>query len=109
MVAPENSDIAFRMAGDAGFYGAECDVQRASDGTFMIMHDGTLNRVTNGTGSVREHTLEELRTYIIGGGTDTAVQNKNINCLLDRGGLVYSASANKWVVNASDPRTAERQ
>ena len=109
MVAPENSDIAFRMAGDAGFYGAECDVQRASDGTFVIMHDSTLNRVSNGTGAVSEHTLEELRTYIIGGGTDTAVQNKHINCLLDRGGLVFSEAANKWVVNASDPRTNERQ
>ena len=107
-VAPENSDLAFRMAGDAGFYGAECDVQKSSDGTFVIMHDTSLTRTTSGTGTVASHTLSELRGYIIGGGSDTSVRDKLVSHLNNYGGLVYSTSQNAWV-SAGTARTDLRQ
>ncbi len=31
------------------------------DGYLVAMHDETLNRTTNGTGLVKEHTLEEIK------------------------------------------------
>ena len=33
-----------------------------SDGKFVIMHDSTLDRTTNGTGEVHKHTFDEIRT-----------------------------------------------
>lgn len=39
----------------------EIDLQMTKDGYLVAMHDETLNRTTNGTGLVKEHTLEELK------------------------------------------------
>ncbi|GAB6602275.1 glycerophosphodiester phosphodiesterase [Bacillus cereus] len=39
----------------------EIDLQMTKDGHLVAMHDETVNRTTNGTGLVKEHTLEELK------------------------------------------------
>ncbi|MFH4202017.1 glycerophosphodiester phosphodiesterase family protein, partial [Acinetobacter baumannii] len=39
----------------------EIDLQMTKDGHLVAMHDETLNRTTNGTGLVKEHTLEERK------------------------------------------------
>ncbi|KAG5465182.1 hypothetical protein LSCM4_00635 [Leishmania orientalis] len=39
----------------------EVDVWRTSDGVLILMHDETLDRTTNGTGRVCDHTLAEVR------------------------------------------------
>ncbi|CAG9584151.1 putative glycerophosphoryl diester phosphodiesterase [Leishmania major strain Friedlin] len=39
----------------------EVDVWRTSDGALILMHDETLDRTTNGTGRVCDHTLAEVR------------------------------------------------
>lgn len=44
--APENSLAAFQAAADAG-YGVEFDVRPARDGTPMVFHDATLERMTS--------------------------------------------------------------
>lgn len=65
-LAPENTLPAF-AAGLA--YGADVlhlDVQRTRDGTVVALHDGTVDRTTNGSGKVSEMTLEELRTLDAG-------------------------------------------
>ena len=38
-VAPENTLPAFEKAGEAKFYGVECDVHITSDGEWVIMHN----------------------------------------------------------------------
>jgi glycerophosphoryl diester phosphodiesterase len=58
---PENSVEAFRAAVEAGFGWVEFDVQAASDGTPVIIHDETLDRTTMGTGPVARRRGEELR------------------------------------------------
>ena len=35
--------------------------QMTKDGHLVAMHDEILNRTTNGTGLVKEHTLEEIK------------------------------------------------
>src|SRR5262249_54968870 len=50
--APENTLLAFDLAFDLGAEAIECDVQRTSDGQLVILHDGTLNRTTDGKGPV---------------------------------------------------------
>ncbi|MBQ9740762.1 MAG: glycerophosphodiester phosphodiesterase family protein, partial [Kiritimatiellae bacterium] len=41
----------------------EFDVQRCKTGEFVLMHDSTIERLTTGTGRIREHSLEELKSF----------------------------------------------
>jgi glycerophosphoryl diester phosphodiesterase len=60
--APENTMTAIRLAlAEPAIQGIEVDVQLSRDGVPILMHDFTLERTTNGTGLVKDHTLEELR------------------------------------------------
>jgi glycerophosphoryl diester phosphodiesterase len=58
---PENTLLAFRKALEAGADGIELDVQLTRDGEVVILHDETLDRTTDGSGPVGEHTLSQLR------------------------------------------------
>ncbi len=59
--APENTLAAFRKAIELKPGMIECDIRRTKDGKLVIIHDATLERTTNGSGKVADHTLEELR------------------------------------------------
>ena len=58
---PENTLIAFQAAMDAGVPMIELDVTLSRDRKVVVIHDATLERTTNGHGSVHDHTLEELK------------------------------------------------
>lgn len=60
-VAPENTLAAFAAAEAAGAHGLELDVQLSSDGVPVVIHDRTLNRTSNGHGSVSRRTLAQLK------------------------------------------------
>jgi glycerophosphoryl diester phosphodiesterase len=64
--APENTLLAFALAFDLGAEAIECDVQRSRDGELVIIHDGTVNRTTDGTGAVAEMRGDELRALNAG-------------------------------------------
>ena len=59
--APENTLAAFRKALEAGADGVELDLHGSRDGYPVVIHDPTLDRTTNGNGTVAEAPLEELR------------------------------------------------
>lgn len=59
--APENTLEAFRLARDMGADGVELDVQFTKDRQLVVIHDETIDRVSDGTGYVADYTLEELR------------------------------------------------
>lgn len=63
---PENTMPAFQAAIDAGADYFELDVRTTSDGKFVIMHDNTLDRTTNGSGEVYKHTFDEVRALDAG-------------------------------------------
>jgi glycerophosphoryl diester phosphodiesterase len=63
---PENTMPAFQAAIDAGADYFELDVRTTSDAKFVIMHDNTLDRTTNGTGEVHKHTFDEIRALDAG-------------------------------------------
>lgn len=69
-VAPENTLPSFRMAGEYGFWGAECDTSPTEDGVWIIMHDDTVDRTTDGTGKVGELTYTEIATMTIDAGNN---------------------------------------
>ncbi len=61
--APENTLEAFKMAIDMQADGIELDVQLTKDNEVVVIHDETINRVSNGAGRVRDFTLEELKQF----------------------------------------------
>ncbi len=64
--APENTLSAFRLAMQNGAEGVELDTKLTADGFVVIMHDQTLDRTTNGKGSISRYTLNELRALDAG-------------------------------------------
>ena len=58
---PSNTMYAFKRALKAGADMLELDGGVTSDGQVVVMHDTTLDRVTNGTGTIASHTLEQIR------------------------------------------------
>lgn len=59
--ATENTLSAFELAVTQGADGVELDVQLTKDNKMVVFHDETLDRVTNGTGFLKDYTLEELK------------------------------------------------
>jgi glycerophosphoryl diester phosphodiesterase len=59
--APENTLAAFRRAAELGADAIELDAKLTRDGTVVCHHDRTLERTTNGSGRVRDHTWDEIR------------------------------------------------
>jgi len=59
--AHENTLTAFRQAADAGIDYVEVDVRRTADGHYVLMHDSTVDRMTDGQGKVSDLSLEQIR------------------------------------------------
>ncbi len=65
-VAPSNTMVAFQRAVDAGADVLDADLHMTADGELVLIHDETVDRTSNGTGAVRDLTLDELRTLDFG-------------------------------------------
>jgi len=61
--APENSLKSIEDAIVMGVDMVEIDVRKTKDGVFILMHDKTINRTTNGKGKVSDKTYGELQNY----------------------------------------------
>ncbi len=60
-LAAENSIASIKAAKDAGAKWSEIDVQRTSDGYYILNHDSTFARVARDTRAPSEMTLDEVR------------------------------------------------
>ncbi|CAB1060547.1 Glycerophosphoryl diester phosphodiesterase (EC [Olavius sp. associated proteobacterium Delta 1] len=58
---PENTLAAFEAAVEAGADMIELDVTLSRDRKVVVIHDATLDRTTNGKGTVADFTLAELK------------------------------------------------
>lgn len=67
---PENSSSAFAKAALSG-YGIELDVQRANDGTPVVFHDDTLDRMTAETGPLARRNAAQLGAIALAGSAQT--------------------------------------
>ena len=63
LVHPENSLPAIQRAIDLGVDIIELDVKVTKDGVPVLMHDGTINRTTTGSGKPSDFTFEEIRRF----------------------------------------------
>ena len=64
-VAPENTLPALKKAGQAGYYACEFDVYPTKDGVWVLMHDDTIERTTDGKGKISDYTYAELLEFDI--------------------------------------------
>lgn len=59
---PENTLLAFeKAAAVSGLEGIELDIQLTKDGELVVIHDERVDRITEGTGFVRDYTLTQLK------------------------------------------------
>ena len=59
--APENTMEAFELAAKQGADGIELDVHVTKDGEVVVTHDEKIDRVSNGSGFIKDMTLRELK------------------------------------------------
>jgi len=78
---PENTLASFRSAIELGVDVIECDVHRAEDGGLPVIHDHLLDRTTNGSGLVRDHTMSELKQFDAGSWKDPRFTGERIPSL----------------------------
>jgi glycerophosphoryl diester phosphodiesterase len=112
---PENTLPAFEEAIRLGAHMIEFDIQITKDGALVLMHDGTVDRTTDGKGKVGELTWAEIRKLDAGAKKDKrfagtriptfeetlAMMPRNIwlNCHL-KGGAALGAATAKVIVQA---------
>jgi len=98
---PENTLAAFRRAMELGADMLECDVQCSRDGTVVVMHDGRVDRTTDGHGWVRCLTWRELKRLDAGGWFGAAFRGERVPTLED----LLALTAEKVLLNIEIKRT----
>lgn len=62
---PENTLKSFQKALDLNADGIELDVHLSADGHIIVMHDETIDKMTNGKGDINTFSLSELKSFLI--------------------------------------------
>ena len=62
---PENTLRSFQRAIEIGVDAVELDVRKTKDNELVVIHNANVNKTTNGSGSVNELTLEEIKRLVI--------------------------------------------
>ena len=76
--APENTISAFDKVVEMKADYIEIDVQMTQDGKLVVIHDTTVDRTTNGTGSVGDYTLDEIQKLDAGSWFDEEFAGEQI-------------------------------
>jgi glycerophosphoryl diester phosphodiesterase len=58
---PSNTLFAFQHAAEMGVDVLDMDMHMTKDGALVLMHDQTVDRTTDGTGAIRDLTLDEIQ------------------------------------------------
>jgi len=112
--APENTLPAITAALDGGFAYVEVDVALTADGHPVLMHDAEVDRTTDGTGSLADLTLAEVRELDAGSWFDPAFDGTRVptlteflDVLADAEGRAIIELKGKWDAAAVDAALAE--
>lgn len=79
--APEHTIAAFERALELGADGLQLDVHLSKDDQPVVIHDFTLERVTDGAGAVRTLTVRELKRLDAGGWFGAAFRGQRLQTL----------------------------
>lgn len=77
-IAPENTLPAYKLAKKNGFNYVECDICWTADNVPVLSHDTTIDRCSDGTGTIANMTLTELREYDFGSWKSSAYAGTKI-------------------------------
>lgn len=80
---PDNSLYAVERALQAGMDGVDVDGQLTRDGELVIFHDLSVDRLTSGTGKVRDKTLAEMLALDLGPKYDPAIHGATVHTFED--------------------------
>ena len=81
--APDNSLYAVERALEAGMDGVDVDGQFTRDSELVIYHDLSVDRLTSGTGKVRDKTVAEMLTLDLGPKYDSSIVGANVHTFED--------------------------
>lgn len=84
--APENTLAAFKKSVDLGIDGIELDIHRCKSGELIVIHDEAVDRTTDGSGLVKDMTLNQLRALSAGARWAPASQLRKLST-----GITYSS------------------
>ncbi|QMW03929.1 glycerophosphodiester phosphodiesterase [Spirosoma foliorum] len=82
-LAPENTLATFQEVLRMQVDFIEIDVRTTQDNQLVILHDGSLNRTTTGSGPIKDQTLTTLKTLSAGKGFDNRFQAERIPTLAE--------------------------
>lgn len=95
LYAPENTLAAFELALKQGADALELDAKLSADGQVVVIHDHTVDRTTNGTGEVRNLTLDQIRQLDAGSYFDSAFHDERVPTLDE----VFQAVGDRTFIN----------
>jgi len=81
---PENTMAAFEAAVEAGAGAVEFDVRVTADGHAVVMHDATVGRTTDGSGLIREMTLDAVKRLRTASGSEVPTLGEVLRALSGR-------------------------
>jgi len=81
--APDNSLYAVQRALEAGMDGVDVDGQFTRDRELVIYHDLSVDRLTSGSGKVRDKTIEEMLALDLGPKYDSAITGAYVRTFED--------------------------
>lgn len=67
-IAPQNTIPAVELSAEYGYDGCEFDIHTTKDGKWVVIHDESVEDMTDGEGMVADYTLEEIRKLKIDDG-----------------------------------------
>lgn len=80
---PENTMAAFVAASKLPITGIELDVHLTADRELVVIHDEKIDRTSNGSGYVKDYTLQELRAFDYGSWFSSKFEGESIPTLGD--------------------------
>ncbi len=95
---PENSLSGIQSAIDMGADIIEMDIRKTKDGVLILQHDDNVNRMTNGTGTVSNLTLEQIKALYLRqgeGGSGAALTTERVPTFQE----VLDICKNKVMIN----------
>ena len=99
---PENTMASFEGAIKAGCDMIELDVTLTKDRKVVVIHDDTLDRTTEGKGSVIDHTLEEIKRLDAGSWFDSRFSSERVPELSE----VLKLTADRCLLNIEIKQSA---
>lgn len=100
--APENTLAAIRKGIALGVDFVEIDVRRTADGVLVVLHDGTVNRTTNGKGRVDRLCLRDIEKLNAGSGEHIPTLDEVLRVASGEAGLMLELK-----VKGVAPQTVE--